>query len=198
MIKNITLTDEEFFKNSFPGATRILGELFGKDEFKEIPEVVLKEATDRGSAVHKYIETFIKTEQWPDVELAYQVYIDYFIDWYFKYKPKFITSELKLINFDDQYKGIIDTIFEYEDPETHEKITCMCDWKTSSNLNRFKTMCQLNLYNKMFKKYFPKIKINELRVLSITKTGYRFSKFEINHKLCSEILDLYRLKKIYE
>lgn len=198
MIKNITITDENFFNNGIPGVTNILSNVFGKDEFVDIPEVVLKQASERGSAVHKYIEEFIKTEEWPPIELAYQIYIDYFIEWYNKYKPKFLTSELKLINYDDEYKGIIDTIFEYVDPETNKKQICMCDWKTSSNLNKFKTMCQLNLYNKMFKKYFPKIKISELRVLSITKNGYKFNLFDINNKLCEEILDLYKLKNVYK
>ena len=80
---------------------------------------------------------------------------------------------------------------------TGKKIICMCDWKTSSNLNRFKTMCQLNLYERMFRKYFSTLKIDEIRTLSITKTGYRFSKFELNPQISESILYLNQLKNLY-
>ena len=73
----------------------------------------------------------------------------------------------------------------------------MCDWKTSSNLNRFKTMCQLNLYERMFRKHYSTLKIDEIRTLSITKTGYRFSKFELDPQISESILLLNSLKKKY-
>lgn len=191
------LTDEEFFSKKLPGATTVLSEIFGKDEFKDIPESILKAATERGKTIHSWIENFIKTGEQEEIELAYQIYIDYFLEWYKEYKPEFISSELKMINEEDGYKGIIDTIFYYIDKETGKKILCMCDWKTSSNLNRFKTMCQLNLYEKMFRSQYSSLKIDEIRTLSITKSGWRFSKFELNKKISDEILHLYNLKKVY-
>lgn len=194
---NQSLTDEEFFSDKNPGVTTVLGNVLGKDEFKDIPEAILKAAGERGSAVHSYIEHFILYNEWPPIELAYQIYIDYFIEWYEEYKPEFISAEQKLINNKDGYKGIIDTVFYYIDKDTNNKILCMCDWKTSSNLNRFKTMCQLNLYEKMWKKHFKEYNIDEIRTLSITKTGWRFSKFELNTKISNSILYLNKLKKKY-
>ena len=191
------MTKDKFFSVKLPGVTTILSNVLGKDEFKDIPEAVLKQAAERGSAVHSYIEEFILTGEWPPIELAYQVYIDYFIEWYNECQPEFISSEQLLVNKKDGYKGIIDTLFYYTDKYTGERVLCMCDWKTSSNLNRFKTMCQLNLYERMFRKQFKKYKVDELRTLSLTKTGYRFSKFELNKKISDSILLLNSLKVKY-
>ena len=191
------LSKDEFFSVKLPGVTTVLSNVLGKDEFKDIPESVLKQAAERGSAVHEWIENFILTGEHGKIELAYQIYIDYFLDWYNEYQPEFISSELRMSNEKDGYKGIIDTIFYYKDKCTGKKVLCMCDWKTSSNLNRFKTMCQLNLYERMFREHYSTLKIDELRTLSITKTGYRFSKFELNKKISDSILLLNKLKGKY-
>ena len=197
MILPQELTKEEFFSVKLPGVTSVLSNVLGKDEFKDIPEAVLKQAAERGSAVHEWIENFILTGEPGKIELAYQIYIDYFLDWYNEYQPEFVSSELRMTNEKDGYKGIIDTIFYYKDKYTGKKVLCMCDWKTSSNLNRFKTMCQLNLYERMFREHYSTLKIDELRTLSITKTGYRFSKFELNKKISDSILLLNKLKGKY-
>ena len=191
------LSKEEFFSVKLPGVTTVLSNVLGKDEFKDIPEPVLKQAAERGSAVHEWIENFILTGEQKPIELAYQIYIDYFLDWYKEYQPEFVSSELRMTNEKDGYKGIIDTIFYYIDKYTGKKVLCMCDWKTSSNLNRFKTMCQLNLYERMFRREYSTLKIDEIRTLSLTKTGYRFSKFELNKKISDSILLLYKLKGKY-
>ena len=191
------LSKEEFFSVKLPGVTTVLSNVLGKDEFKDIPEPVLKQAAERGSAVHEWIENFILTGEQKPIELAYQIYIDYFLDWYKEYQPEFVSSELRMTNEKDGYKGIIDTVFYYIDKYTGKKVLCMCDWKTSSNLNRFKTMCQLNLYERMFREHYSTLKIDELRTLSITKTGYRFSKFELNKKISDSILLLNTLKGKY-
>ena len=191
------LSKDEFFSLKLPGVTTVLSNVLGKDEFKDRPESVLKAAGERGSAVHDWIEHFILTGEQKSIELAYQIYIDYFLDWYNKYQPEFISSELRMSNEKDEYKGIIDTIFYYTDKSTGKKVLCMCDWKTSSNLNRFKTMCQLNLYERMFRREYSTLKIDEIRTLSLTKNGYRFAKFELNKKISDSIILLYKLKGKY-
>jgi len=196
MITKKIETPEEFFNLKIPGVTTILSNIFGKDEFADIPKVVMDAAIERGKAVHSYIEHKIYNGEWEDIELAYQIYIDYFKEWEKEYEPTYLASELMLSNEEDGYKGIIDTIFQYKDKDTGKIITCMCDWKTSSNLNRFKTMCQLNLYARMFEKHYD-LKIDEIRTLSLTKTGWRFSKFELNPAISTSILYLNNLKKLY-
>lgn len=196
MIEKKIETKEEFFKLPYQGVTTILANVFGKDEFKDIPKPVLDAAIERGKAVHSYIENHIYTSEWEDIELAYQVYIDYFKEWEDQCQPIYLASELMLCNEEDNYKGIVDTIFQYKDKDTGKILTCLCDWKTSSNLNRFKTMCQLNLYVKMVEKKYD-IKIDEVRTLSITKSGWRFSKFELSDEITKSILYLNHLKKVY-
>ena len=49
----------------------------------------------------------------------------------------------------------------------------------------------------MFRSHYSSLKINELRTLSLTKTGYRFVKFELNDKINKSILLLNELKKEY-
>ena len=109
------LTKDEFFANKLKGVTTILGDVLGKDEFKDVPENVLKAAGERGSAVHDWIEHFILTGEQKSIELTYQIYIDYFLDWYNEYQPEFISAEQMMINEEDGYKGIIDAIFYYKD-----------------------------------------------------------------------------------
>jgi hypothetical protein len=72
----------------------------------------------------------------------------------------------------------------------------MIDWKTSSNLDEWSTECQLQLYYMMLLKGNKEERsiakqIEELRCLSLTKTGYRWFKFEIDKKLGEAILKLW-------
>ena len=185
------MTDEEFFSYKLPAVTRILATVFGDEEFKNIPKSVLDTACERGSYVHKYIENTINNIDNGIVPLEYQIYIDYFYDWKNKHKPKFIFSEKKCVSKKYGYKGIIDTVF-IEDTEL-----IMCDWKTSSNLNLFKAKCQLNLYLLLLEDSYPefKNKINKLKILSITKNGYKYYNFEVDKKLAKSILYIYEVMK---
>lgn len=189
------MTDEEFHSYKLPGVTAILDEIFGHEEFSHIPEHVLKAAGERGSAVHKSIEDFIvKQQNKPQIDFIYQIYIDYFMDWYNKHTPNFLFSEEKLVSEELGYKGIIDTIFI--DIYDNSSLV-MCDWKTSSNLNIFKAKCQLNLYLLLFEYTHPNYKynINKLKILSLTKTGYKYYEFKPDRELALALLKIYKEKK---
>ena len=72
----------------------------------------------------------------------------------------------------------------------------MIDWKTSSNLDEWSTECQLQLYYMMLLKGNKEEReiakqIEELRCLSLTKSGYRWFKFPIDKKLGNSILFLW-------
>jgi hypothetical protein len=196
-------SDEEFFDCPFRGVTSVLNAIFGnKFENSGIPERVLKAAGERGTAVHKYIEEWLnwydrpfkKSDKYePHLGLEYAVYETNFIDWtndriMWNIKP--MHTELKVINKKLGVKGIIDCIALVDG-----KI-CMIDWKTSSNLDEWSTECQLQLYYMMLLKGNKEEKIiakqiEELRCLSLTKTGYRWFKFEIDKKLGESILKLW-------
>lgn len=196
-------SDSEFFDAPYRGVTSVLNAIFGnKFEKMDIPEHILKAAGERGTAVHKYIEEWLNwykvpfkkaDELEPHLGLEYAVYetvwkewLDERIDW--DIKPLY--TEQRIINKKLGVKGIIDCIAVVNDK------VCMIDWKTSSNLDEWSTECQLQLYYMMLlkgnkeEKEIAK-KIDELRCLSLTKTGYRWFKFPIDKKLGNAILELW-------
>ena len=197
-------SDEQFFDCPFRGVTSVLNAIFGnKFENSGIPEHVLKMAGERGTAVHKYIEDWLnwyesskKTDSdptEPHLGLEYAIYETVWKEWlndriHWEIKPLY--TEQKVINKKLGVKGIIDCVALVEG-----KI-CMIDWKTSSNLDEWITNCQLQLYYMMLlkgnkeEKEIAK-KIDELRCLSLTKTGYRWFKFEIDKKIGNSILELW-------
>lgn len=191
------MTDKEFHEYKLPGVTSILDEVLGHEEFTNIPERVMQAACDRGHAVHESIEEFIKCgcKDKPKIALEYQIYIDYFNDWYDKYKPEFIFSEQKLVSESLGYKGIIDTC--YIENYNGERSLVLTDWKTSSNLNLFKTKCQLNLYLLLLEDNMTDeftISIDKLKTLSLTKSGFKYIEFEPDRELARAILKIYKEK----
>ena len=192
-------TDTEFFDAPFRGVTSVLNAIFGnKFENSGIPEHVLRMAGERGTAVHKYIEEWLNwyegtTGDEPHIGLEYGIYETVWKEWlndriHWEIKPLY--TEQKVINKKLGIKGIIDCIALIEG-----KI-CMIDWKTSSNLDEWITNCQLQLYYMMLLKGNKEEKeiakqIDELRCLSLTKTGYRWFKFDIDKKIGNSILELW-------
>ena len=192
-------TDSEFFDSPFRGVTSVLNAIFGnKFENSGIPEHVLRMAGERGTAVHKYIENWLNwydgtTGDEPHIGLEYAVYETVWKEWLderINWEIKPLYTEQKIINKKLGVKGIIDCIAIVNDK------VCMIDWKTSSNLDEWSTNCQLQLYYMMLlkgnkeEKEIAK-KIDELRCLSLTKTGYRWFKFDIDKKIGNSILELW-------
>ena len=192
-------TDSEFFDSPFRGVTSVLNAIFGnKFENSGIPEHVLRMAGERGTAVHKYIENWLNwydgtTGDEPHIGLEYGIYETVWKEWLderINWEIKPLYTEQKIINKKLGVKGIIDCIAIVNDK------VCMIDWKTSSNLDEWSTNCQLQLYYMMLlkgnkeEKEIAK-KIDELRCLSLTKTGYRWFKFDIDKKIGNSILELW-------
>lgn len=196
-------SDSEFFDSPLRGVTSMLNTIFGnKFENSGIPEHILKMAGERGTAVHKYIEDWLnwydrpfkkEDEFEPHLGLEYAVYETDFKEWLderIKWDIRPMHTELKIINKKLGVKGIIDCIALVDG-----KI-CMIDWKTSSNLDEWSTNCQLQLYYMMLLKGGKEERaiakqIEELRCLSLTKTGYRWFKFDIDKKISNSIIELW-------
>lgn len=196
-------SDSEFFDCPLRGVTSILNAIFGnKFENSGIPEHILIAAGKRGTAVHEYIENWLnwydrpfkkEDEKEPHLGLEYAIYETNFKEWLddrIKYDIRPLHTEQKIINKKLGVKGIIDCI-----AVVNGKM-CMIDWKTSSNLDEWSTNCQLQLYYMMLLKGNKEEKaiakqIEELRCLSLTKTGYRWFKFDIDKKLGEAILKLW-------
>lgn len=196
-------SDSEFFDAPFRGVTSVLNAIFGnKFEKMDIPERILKAAGERGTAVHKYIEDWLNwykvpfkkaDELEPHLGLEYAVYETVWKEWLderIEWDIKPLYTEHKIINKKLGVKGIIDCV-----AVVNNKV-CMIDWKTSSSLDEWITECQLQLYYIMLlkgnkeEKELAK-KIDELRCLSLTKSGYRWFKFSIDKKLGEAILKLW-------
>lgn len=192
-------SDEQFFDAPFRGVTSILSAIFGnKLEKTDIPDYIIKAASERGTAVHKYIENWL---HWydthdgdePHLDLEYTIYETNFKEWLeerISWDIKPLYTEHKIINKKLGAKGIIDCIAIVNGKY------CMIDWKTSSNLDEWSTECQLQLYYMLLSKGSKSEreiakKIEELRCLSLTKTGYRWFKFNIDKKLGNAILELW-------
>ena len=196
-------SDAEFFDAPFRGVTSVLNAIFGnKFENLGIPEHILKAAGERGTAVHKYIEEWLnwynmrfkkEDEVEPHLGLEYAVYETVWKEWLderIEWDIRPLYTEHKIINKKLGVKGIIDCIAIVNGKY------CMIDWKTSSNLDEWSTECQLQLYYIMLCKGSKEERevakhIEELRCLSLTKTGYRWFKFNIDKKLGNAILELW-------
>ena len=202
-------TDSEFFDCPFRGVTSVLNAIFGnKFENSDIPAHVLKAAGERGTAVHKYIEDWlnwynlwavggklgeIDDKEEPHLGLEYAVYETVWKEWLqerINWDIVSLYTEQKIINKKLGIKGIIDCIAVVNGK------CCMIDWKTSSNLDEWTTECQLQLYYTMLLKGNKEERaiakrIEELRCLSLTKSGYRWFRFPIDKKLGEAILKLW-------
>lgn len=195
-------TDEEFFECKLRGVNNVVKAVFGENEkIKNIPPSVLENAAKRGTAVHKCIEDFLnsiisgKPEE-PTIDLEYDIYLCYFNLWR-KERVKIeevYQTECKIISENLACKGIIDCIAKIKTDTDDVAKVCMIDWKTSSNLDSFRTQCQLQLYYEMLMEEYPELgkKIEELRVLSLTKYEYRWFRFPIDRELGKSILYLYK------
>ena len=190
-------SDEEFFNCQLRGANNVVNAVCGEKDFSNIPPDVLRRAGERGSAVHKAIEEFLKSDMLkiPQIDLEYLGYWDQFKTWLAErtYLGKIYGVEIKIISDIVGCKGIIDCIAEFKNKDDDETRVALIDWKTSSNLDMFRTKCQMQLYYELLSVEYPDIaeKITELRVLNITKTGYRWFKFDIDRELGKSILYIY-------
>lgn len=190
-------TDDEFFNCELRGANNVVNAVCGEKDFSNIPKDVLERAAKRGTIIHEAIEMFLKSEMTkiPTIDLEYYLYWDQFKRWLAErtYIGKIYGVEVKIISEKLGCKGIIDCIAEFKNRDAEETRTAIIDWKTSSNLDMFRTKCQLQLYYELLLIEYPEIaeKITELRVLNITKTSYRWFKFDIDRELGKSLLYIY-------
>lgn len=196
-------SDEDFFGCKLRGANNVVNAVFGgvTDEgghYANIPPSILENAARRGKAVHEGIEEFLKggMSQPLSVGLEFDIYACMFEKWLQERTEirEIIGVETKLISWDLACKGVIDFIGKFKNKDDDEEFYAIVDWKTSSNLDEFRTQCQLTLYYMLLRDQYPQIaeKIQQLRCLQITKYNYRWFRFPIDTKLGASILYLYQ------
>lgn len=188
---------DKFLSLPMRGANTIINTVFGSGSISQIPPKVLEAAGLRGKEVHRAIEDLITTGTY-EIDLEYEPYMNSFMTWQDKYNPTYVVSELKLYSHELNFKGIIDSMFYVT--EGDKRILVMADWKTSSTLNKFSVTVQLNLYLYLFTYLsehgllpdeLANLKFDELRVLSISRTTYKYVKLPIDNVLVESVLYLY-------
>lgn len=95
-------------------------------------------------------------------------------------------------------KGIIDSVAEFKNKDEDKSFIALTDWKTSSNLDLWITECQLQLYYYMLlngdkEERAVAEKITQLRCLNLTKSGYKWQKFNINLELAESLIYLWNI-----
>lgn len=207
------IDDDTFFSCKLRGANNVLNAVFGSPtddggHYANIPPSILEAAAKRGSAVHSYIEEFLKTNNFtnkenkfvePKVDLEYDIYWHQFKTWLSE-RCQILDVygvEVKLISENLACKGVIDFIGLCKTDTDDKPALCLVDWKTSTSLDEFRTQCQLGIYLEMLFDLYPDLanQIEEVRTLQITKSGYRWFKFPIDRELMKSILYIYKKYK---
>lgn len=123
-----------------PSVTTLMKPLSDR-HYRAIPEDVLKKAADRGTAIHNAIENWIKFGI-VDISPEYRGYFDGFREWWDKYKPRVIGSELRLYHGLLRYAGTADLVCMIGDE------LWIIDYKSTSVLSEMLLRVQLEAYAK--------------------------------------------------
>lgn len=164
------------------------------------PTKVMNEAAEIGTLAHLLCENFIKKEK-TDLDdysknqiKAAELCFEAFKEWDTQVKPKYIESEIKLIDDDLRLGGTCDLILEI-DGKLH-----IGDLKSSKGLYA-EFIIQLAAYRHMYEKQTGK-KIMGGRLLRLDKTGQGFedhaiplAKLDWGWKVFEHILGLAELKE---
>lgn len=159
--------------------TRIIGRVFPFSE--SIPKHILEGARQRGVQVHEWIEAFNiwKREggDKPTINLEYQIYADYYEEWFNDYEVEPIHEELKLSVEDDGFElglvGVIDMLCVTKE---HEKV--LVSFKLTHSVNLPYCELQESAYNYLLVENEVIEESVPARVLHIGKRGYNYIPLE--------------------
>ena len=127
-----------------PSVTTIVQRTIFFDKYRDVPEYILKQASEKGSLIHKEIEEYIKLGK-----VGFTEELDNFI------KPfenmimdySFVSSEKQI--GDENYAGTIDLKFVNKEGQT-----CLADIKTTSSLDTEYVAWQLSFYAELYEKIY--------------------------------------------
>lgn len=182
--------------------TKIIGRVFPMDP--NIPKHILETARQRGVSVHEWVEQY---NEWklhggdkPIINLEYQLYADYYEEWFNEYEIEPIHSELKL--------SIPDTLDEDGNVVEHGLvgvIDMVCESKIGKILVSLKLTHSLNVpYCELQESAYNELLLRNgvidskipSYVLHISKRGRDFVKLQDRWELFNELrkLDTYLLE----
>lgn len=176
-----------------PSVTTLMKPLSDR-HYKAIPEDVLRRAADRGTAVHNAIENWIKFGI-VDIPSEYRGYFDGFREWWDKYRPVVIGSELRLYHKLLRYAGTADLVCVIGDE------LWIIDYKSTSVLSEMLLRVQLEAYAKALES--QGVKVARKGALHLRKDGtWDFPGFAAGDtaawRVFSSLKNIYDYTKSYE
>lgn len=162
-----------------PSVSEILHFMF-PDKYKNVDKEILNKKAEYGSKVHEAIECLEQDKTMPGLDNMQE----FSINQYKRLKDKYnleVQSQEQMINYKDIYAGRFDMIANINDA------LCLCDIKTTAQLDKEYLSWQLSFYELAFKNMYGGIGFEKLYAIWLPKRGYG-ELVEIERKSISELL----------
>lgn len=161
-----------------PSVSEILHFIF-PDKYKNVDKEILQKKAVYGSKIHETIECLEQNKTLPELDITQE----FSLKQYQRLKAKYninVQVQEKMINYKDIYAGRFDMI-----ATIGEKL-CLCDIKTTSQLDKEYLSYQLSFYELAFKSMYG-TGFDKLYAIWLPKKGYG-ELVEIEKKPISELL----------
>jgi len=161
-----------------PSVSEILHFIF-PNKYKNIDKEILQKKAIYGSKVHEAIECLEQSEMLPELDITQE----FSLKQYKRLKEKFnikVQAQEQMINYKDIYAGRFDMI------ATIGEELCLCDIKTTVQLDKEYLSYQLSFYELAFKSMYG-TGFDKLYAIWLPKKGYG-ELVEIEKKPISELL----------
>ena len=132
-----------------PSVSEILHFIF-PDKYKNVSAEVLNKKKEYGSKVHEAIEVLEKTGEVIELNTYQQLSIEQYLKLKKKYDIEVLEQE-QIISYDYDYCGRFDMVARIGED------TCLCDIKTTAELDIEYLSWQLSFYELATNKYFDKL-----------------------------------------
>ena len=144
-----------------PSVSTIM-EPLSRAKYRGISERTLDRAADKGTAVHNSIENWIKFEI-EDIPPEHAGYFDAFREWWDRFRPAVVGSEVRICHRLMRYGGTADLVAYIEDELT------LVDYKSTYVVSDMTCGVQLEAYKKAFESMG--VKAERKKILHLKKDG---------------------------
>lgn len=168
-----------------PSVSEILHFIF-PDKYKNVDLKILNKKAEYGSKVHETIECLEQNKTLPEIDNIQEFSINQYKRLKDKYNIKVQVQE-QMINYKNDYAGRFDMIATINDE------LCLCDIKTTSELDKEYLSWQLSFYELAFMNMYG-TKFEKLYAIWLPKKRYG-ELVEIKRKTLNEMLEVIRKYK---
>ena len=145
-----------------PSVSQILSKIF-KDKYKDIPKEILQRKATYGSIIHNYIEQYENGVITLQLDYIQEASFNQYLRLKDKHNIEVLEQE-KIVNYKDIYAGRFDLIANVNGEH------CLCDIKTTAQLDKEYISWQLSLYeyaigskfDKLYAIWLPKKELGKL------------------------------------